>query len=447
MTSVARYNPFVSKNLNSEDFPQEFNDGNPDLWWHRRPYSLPLISSSLFTDTPTWQSLNGTQSLFDWFQNNPVFYATVMIKAREYANMKIDVVHRRTGKVEQRSTTRKDIPGKLYRTFEEPNVLQSRWEFWQQRKIMREVAGNSFAYGNFGMMPPDVKNLLALWNVWPQYMNYKLGKNYFEATNIDDIILGWKFEMGNYLKEWDGHEILHSNAPNVDPMKGLIFGQATALSLIRPLSNIDMAYESRNVIMKNRGMRVIISSGKKDANANLTLMGDEGKAVKEAMKNYGMREGQKQFFFSESPLTVVPIDQDVSKLGLFEEIQSDSMMVGNAFGVPATLLSLTIKGATYENQEASVRRLYQGALIPEADDDIISMSNFMNLEETDWMVVPNFDQVPALQQLKENATKTKSERLLSELGSKVITIAEYREQMGYGPMIITDETIAQDNAA
>src|SRR5690606_10169252 len=88
--------------------------------------SLPFTNYLLFSNTPYWQSLTNIQGLFDWFHVNPVFYATIMIKAREYANMRIKVINRWTG-LEEPSQTRKVIPAKLYALFNKPNVLQSRW--------------------------------------------------------------------------------------------------------------------------------------------------------------------------------------------------------------------------------------------------------------------------------------------------------------------------------
>lgn len=368
-----------------------------------------FLNVMLFSNTPHWQKLNGMQDLFNWYHSNPVFFATVMIKAREYANMKIKVVHRRSGKVEPENTL-KEIPRKIYQLFNRPNVMQNRWEFLMQRKIFEEVAGNSFTYGNFGMgFKPGINTVQALWNVWPAKMQFKLAGHYFEATQSSDVIREWKFEAGKYKKVWTPDEIMHRNKPNTEINDGLIFGRATAQSLYKPLSNIDMGYESRNVIMKNRGMRVILSSNKQDANGPISLLPEEKEVVDKQLKQYGLLEEQSQFFFTEYPLNATPIDQDVMKLGLFEEIATDAMVVANGFGVPEILVKLYLKGATFENQEASVRRLYQGALIPEAEDEMISWNNFLRTEETDWIIVGSFDHVPALQE-SENQKVEKAKK-------------------------------------
>ena len=364
-------------------------------------YSPIYYNYSVFQNSPYWQRLTGMQSLFDWYHKNPVFYAIVQIKARASANRKFFVKNRKTGKVEPESTL-KTIPAMIYKLLNQPNPLQSRWEFLKQKKIFDEVCGNSLTYGNAPMgFKPSINNIKTFWNIWPQYMQFELTGKYFDATEKSDIIKKWKFEYGTYKKEFTADEILHQNQPNTEIRDGLIFGRGTATTLTRPLSNIDMAYESRNVMMRNRGMRIILTSDKSDDSGNVPLMPDEKKQVDEAMKNYGMLEGQSQFFFSTMPLKAVPIDQDVMKLGLFEEIAQDAMICCNAWGVPEVLLKLYLEGATFENQDIAVKRLYQDTLIPEAKDDDIALNNFLRLDETEWYVESSFDHIPVLQKSKK----------------------------------------------
>lgn len=389
----------------------------------------------VFNNSAYWHELKNLRGIFDWFSLNPILYATIMVKARASANMRPKVVNRWTMQPEP-ITTRKEIPAAIYKKLERPNVTQSFWEWRLQKKIFDELAGNSFTYGNFTMgFTRDVKMLTALWNVWPAFMSYKLGNAYFEATKMSDIIKEWKFELGQYKKVWTADEIMHKNKPNTDPRNGLIFGTPPIMSLIRPLTNIDMAYESRNVLMKNRGMRVILTSEKEDASGVIPLQESEKKIVQNQIKDYGLLSNQSQFFFSQFPLKAVPIDQDVAKLGLFEEIATDTLTIAHGFGVPELLVKLYIKGGTFENLEASERRLYQSTLIPEDVDDMQALGNFLGLDETDWMLLPDYSHIACLQESedkKETREKTKSDRLLNALAKNAITKDEYREEMGYG---------------
>lgn len=378
-------------------------------------FGTPFLLSSIFINSPTWYDFKGFNNLYNRFCRNPVLYSVIMIKARAFGNMKIHVRNKKTLEVEPPSTN-KSIPSMLYKLIKKPNVLNSTWEFLQQRKIFEQLYGNSFTYGNFGIgLKNDITTLTSLWNVWPQHMKVKLTGKYFSATEMSDIVKGWKFEYGTYKQEWESDEIMHRNAPNLDPMDGLIFGTPIATSLSKPLSNIEIAYESRNVIMKNRGFRAAITSEKGDASGAVPLMPEEKEIVQQEMKDYGTREGQKQFFFSTMPLKVTPIDQDVMKLGLFEEIATGAMITCNAFGVPEILLKLYLQGATFENQQESERRLYQGTIIPESEDDMIALNSFFGLDDTEWELFGTFDHLAVLQKSeKEKAQAYKDTSVYME---------------------------------
>lgn len=357
-----------------------------------------LSNFAVFNNSPYWITLNSMHQLFETYRRNPVFFATIMLKAREYANMRIKVYNKNTDQEIKPTSKQPQVRG-LYNLFKRPNVLQSRWEFMKQRKIFGEVCGNSFTYANIPTgLQKRADTITTLTNVWPQYMAYTLGGQYFDATDISEIVKEWKFEYGTYKKKFDPHHIMHRNEANLTPTEGLILGQPIAASLIKPLSNIEMAYESRNVMIKNRGMRVVFTSNKGDTSGAIALTEEEKEVVDARMKKYGNLEGQSQFFFSEMPLNVQVIDQDVRKLGLFDEIAMDAMIVCHAFGVPEILLKLYLQGATFENQEAAVRRLYQGTLIPEADDDMIGFNTFLGLDDTDFELRASYDHIPALQQ-------------------------------------------------
>lgn len=418
-------------------FKNLFSKWNDKLFWGYSNYFL-------FNNSPQWLDLKKTQALFDLFCTNPIYYATVMIKARETANMKFCVENKKTGETEPEDTT-KEIPAKIYKLLNKPNPFQSRWEFLNQQKIFREVAGNSFVYATTPLgVKKSISDITTLKNIWPQYMEVKLTGQFFEATNQEDVIEKWRFNVDSYKKEFEPSQILHRNNPNIDTKDDLILGKSAALSLLRPLSNINLAYESRNVLLKNRGMRGIFTSDKSDAMGRLTLQNHEKNSVIDELKEYGNLESQNQFFFTAHPLKYTPIDQDVRKLGLFEEIATDAMIVANAHGVPEILVKAYLEGTTFENQEASIRRLYQGTIIPEAMDDITALNTFLGLDETEWEIKGTFDHIPALQKSekdKADANKNMSaylERLFLMGG---ITLNTWLDQLELPKMPDGDITI------
>lgn len=382
--------------------------------------SFPYANYNSFRQSAYWNQLVGLQSLFLWYQSNPILNTVINIKARESANMRIVVENINTGQIEPENT-RKEIPAKIYRLIKNPNPLQTQWQWLKQRKIFRDVAGNGFTYANWpDTLKRDIRNIETLFNVWPAFMQFKLAGNYFEATQIEDIIKEWRFEYGSYKKQWNPNQILHQSESNTDPTDGLIFGIPKIKGLIKPLSNIDLCYESMNVIIKNRGMRGIISPDKSDASGKIPLSKDEKKAVEAEIKDYGTLQDQMQFFFSHMPLNYNAVDQDVRKLGIFEEIATDTKIVCHVFGVPEILVQMDLQGTTYENQESSLRRLYQGALIPEGEDDLDGLNKFLGLNETDWRLKGYWDHIPCLQ--KSEKEKSESNKNISIYMEKLFLI-------------------------
>jgi hypothetical protein len=228
-------------------------------------------------------------------------------------------------------------------------------------------------------------------------MEYKAGGSFFDAQKRSDVIKEWRFKYGEYEKVFTGEEVLLQAEPNTDVNMGVVFGRSKIANLSRPVSNIDMAYESRNVIMRNRGMDVIISPNAKDESGNVPMDVDEIKELKDAIDGYGTLEGQKWAWFAPYPVSAIPINRDVRKLGLFEEIATDAMICANVFGVPEILLKLYLQGATFENQQQSIQRLYTGTVIPKSDLDALELSTFLGLDGTDYCYKVLWDHIPELQ--------------------------------------------------
>jgi len=98
----------------------------------------------------------------------------------------------------------------------------------------------------------------------------------------------------------------------------------------------------------------------------------------------------------------------VKELQLFEEVESDSITVSNAFGVPELLTKNYVKGGTFENVKASEKRLYDSTIIPEARDYAVGFNSFLKTEELGIRLFPRFDHVAALQTDKKDEATTNS---------------------------------------
>jgi hypothetical protein len=370
---------------------------------------------SLVTGKPFYTSLDSQSELENEYRTNPVLSSVINMKADYSANAVISVRNIKNGEIitdkDFRNTKSNDhILKQMFRLKNNPNPLQSTKEFLSLVSIFKDVFGNGYIYGNSATNDVNIRDIAYMWAVWSQYMKPVTTGKYFDSTSIDSIIKGWEWEWNTYKKNFTTNEILHRKEPNVrlKTPSDLVLGESRQVSLAWALSNIKIAYESRNVIAKERGMRAIISTNNKDGNVGSVPMdSDEKTEVQKDLKtNYGFLEGQDQFMVTRHNISVHSIDQDVRKLGLLNEISSDAMVVAERYGVPEVLVKLYMKGATFENQESSERRMYQNTTIPESKDRTDDINDWLKTRDFGYEYINSFDHIPVLQENVKDRSET-----------------------------------------
>ena len=419
---------------------------------------VPPYINSLITGDPFYTSLDNQSQLEKEYDINPVLSSVINLKADYLSNAIISIRNIKNGEIItdkqfKQSKTIDPILKAMFKLKNNPNPLQSTKEFFGLTSIFKDVFGNSFIYGNSVTDNINIKDVEFLWAVWPQFMKPVLTQNVFDAASLSGILKQWDWKKGTYEKTFSIEEILHRKDPNIGlkDSADLILGTSRQKSLSWPLSNIRIAYESRNVIARERGMRAIISSANKDAHMGAVPMdGDEKQEVQADLRGYGFRNGQDQFMFTRHNIAVHHVDQDVRKLGLLNEIASDAMAVSERYGVPEILVKLYIKGATFENQESSERRMYQNTTIPEANDFIEDLNVWLKTRDFGYEYIVSFDHIPVLQEnekdrseINKNISMVHKEMFLTG----AITYNQWLQAVGYpvtteawGKKRITDMT-------
>ncbi|MCK5602802.1 phage portal protein [Candidatus Pacearchaeota archaeon] len=377
------------------------------------------------------------------FRRNPVLSSVINLKADYASNAVISVRNVKNGEIFTDKDFKENknldpVVRNMFRLKNNPNPLQSSKEFLTLTSIFKDVFGNSFVYGNVPMGDFNITNIKTMVPIWPQYMTPLLTGKYFDAISVDGIIKRWDWVNGSNKRPFETEEILHRKDPriNFNTDTDLVMGESRQVSLEKPLSNIIIAYDSRNVIARERGMRAIISSSDSDGNMGSIPMGDpEKQEVQADLKtNYGLMEGQDQFMVTRHNIKVHHVDQDVRKLGLLSEIASDGMVVAERYGVPEILVKLYMKGATFENQESSERRMYQNTTIPDANDRIEDQNIWLKCRDFDHEYIVTFDHIPVLQEnLKDRSEINLNDNKVLErlFFSGAITYNQWLQKLGF----------------
>jgi len=368
--------------------------------------SYPYLSL-IVGENPKFYEYNKPELLESEYVKNPVLSTAVDLRASYLSNAQFNVRDLRNGELitykDFKKSNAKDIYlRKMFRLMYNPNPLQSRMEFLILVSSMHDVFGNSFIRANSATKDINIRDVGTLFSIYPQYMTPKVTGRYWDAVEEKDIIRKWVWKWRGKEQDFGVDEILHRKEPNIQFNKpeDLVLGQSKIISLSVPLSNIRIAYESRNVIAKERGMRGIIASDVKDVTmGSVALQDDEKEQVQKDFKDgYGFREGQNQFYITGMPVKYYAVEQDVKKLGLLDEIASDAQIVYNKFGIPEVLGKLYLEGATFENQESSERRMYQNTTIPFAEDYANDINDWLKTRDFNYEYEVSFNHLPVLQQ-------------------------------------------------
>lgn len=336
---------------------------------------------------------------------------------------------------------------KVFNLLNNPNPWQSRFEFWKQREIFKAVFGNSYVYLNYpDFFEGNIMRANTMVNAWSQCMFPEYNRTeIWDVTKIEDLIKAYVFKYGKYIRKFNPATIIHTNDVNINfNPNQLTVGQSRLQSLKEPISNIDMAFESRNVIGKKRGSLGIFSGMMKDATGVLPLTKTDKEEIQKDFESYGTLSTQSQYMFTRFPLTFQKTSMNVDELKLFEEVSADVMLIAHKFGVPEILVKTYIQGATFENQSASIKRLYQDTLIPESEDDESALSNYFQAQANNFKIKYSYDHIGAMQEDEKNAAIVNNQNAAAfeKLFIKgAATLNEWRKAMKLPPLQNGDKTI------
>jgi hypothetical protein len=397
------------------------------------PYN-PVNISGIGSAAAQWRKFQEYQHYENAFETNVGVSSVIDIKASAKANVRFKLKDSKTGVLIPANEMNPEQLN-LYNLLKQPNPFQSTYEFWKQFEIFKSVFGNAYWYTTLPEGFTDPLDAYSLVNIWPQYITPIYTGQLWDAKDKSDLIKYYLFQFGKLRKEFDPLSIVHRNDVRItlNPDQ-LTMGTSRLQSLSRPITNIDKAFESRHVISKNRGALGIFSGGTKDQVTGTMPLSPKNKTeIQEDFKQFGTLEHQWQYIFTRFPLQFQRTAMSVKELMLFEEVAIDIIHIATKFGVPEVLVKAYLEGATFENQEASERRLYQNTIIPETDDDVIALNNYFRTEERGFEIVGSFAHIPVLQKNRvENATvNEKNNKIYMDLFMKgACTLGEWQEIVG-----------------
>lgn len=365
------------------------------------------------------------------FLEIPEINAVINLKARVFSQGVVRAFNVKTGE---------EIPNdKFVEYFKKPNWFQTQAQFTRQSKVYREIFGNEYLYGVAPVGMPE--RLKQLYTIPPEWVNVKYKSDtlfFLEAEQPKGALKYW-VQQDNSKIPLELDNLIHNMDNNIDGGKGNKRNKGTfcGISKLSPLSvavnNMRMAYETRGVLLKNRGAVGILSNAGTDVSGTIPLDSKEVERVQEEYKKrYGALEGQSALLITSANLKYQQMAIPPDKLGLFQEIEEDFNKVLDAYHVPAELF-VRSKGATYENQKQARKGLYAETIIPEAVEWLEPISNkYYERSDGNVRLMMDYSHLPVFQE----DVKTKAESLGAAirnlsllLSDKQITQDEYRVEL------------------
>lgn len=362
--------------------------------------------------TPSYGNISSKFYLLNCYENNPVVQSVINIKANALSNMRFSIRNLSDGEVTPLSEFDSD-GGYIKRLLHNPNPLQSQTEWLRQFKINFEVFGNAYMYAllpigftkNF-----DYKNVQTLNNLHSSYVTPVLTGDWLTATDKKDIIKEYLFTSLNDKEQTlDTDAVFHLNNGNIRLDGNFTEGVSDLIALNAPISNIDIAFESRNTLGRNQGALGILTSEKKDeALGNIPLTDDEIDKVQHSMRKYGTQDGQYKHIITPMPLKYQKMALSTKELMLLEEVSHSTLAICNSKGVPEELLRNYIKTGSFNTDGNSAeKRLYDSTIIPESVEFINALNSFLNLNKHGYEILGTFDHVKCLQADRKKEAQVK----------------------------------------
>lgn len=339
---------------------------------------------------------SGHESSLKAYRCCPPVTAIINKKAQAFVNGKTWILDKEGNEAQTIDAT------KLRKLLARPNALQT----WRQFEAQAYIYSQVFGYSVLLPIKPVgyTRNIDAgmLWNIPPYMVDIEETKKLFYQDNANGIIKKVVINLNGLKTELNADEVyfIKDFSPSFDSP---IIPESRIRPLEMPINNIIGSLESRNVLINYRGALGILTP-EKDQFGIAPVDSDYKEILQGEFSRYGLSKRQWKFIISEAALKWQPMGVPTKDLMLFEEMEDDIMRVCDGLNFPFPLMSNTRNNNLGgSNTDPNHTLLYQGAILPEADNFYEQLNHFFGLEELGLRLDKDYKHISALQgdQVKE----------------------------------------------
>ncbi len=310
-----------------------------------------------------------------------------------------------------------------------PNPAQSGREWLYTVSVNEDIHANAYVsmVGN-SMFKDSLPQVL--WPLPSEHLEMLLTGKLFKQTTLKEIIKGYRLKIREYEVGFDTDEVIHFKQPGAN-----ILATENKIKTLQPqLSNIKFTYDTRNVLIRERGPVGLISY---DGGADLQgISANERKEKeKELQEEYGVAGKQRRNMLSKLPMKFTPMGFKTKDLMLFEEVEDAFNLILDSYGQNINIFSRS-KGATFENYKETLKSVYENNIIPRGERYAEKLTHRLITDNSGVEIRMRFD-IKALQanekekfeaeQARQDAFAKRVETLDKLLEGEHITPDEYLE--------------------
>lgn len=358
--------------------------------------------------------LNGRDKL-DIALSNPVLSSCINIRANCLSNAIF---------YQENANGEKVFDSKDLELVNNPNPFQSRQDFLKQYEWYRVAYGWVYQkpMGSVGFKPNSIYNLKSSCIEFPKELKRSLiwdkqdTKDYYSQEFIyEQDGIKKKIELKDIIPFYDISNGL------IDTKESLVTSPSRLDSIIKSLSNIDLALTAENVMIQSNG-RELFSQDVKGGNLGVQLpmdVEDKNNIDAKLVNNFGFGRGRRRAITTNKPVEWQSLHIKLSELGLHESITNNANIVSQSLEVPNEIYKAFKKGDTFENQGAAMVNFYQNVIQPVADDLCNSWNSFFDIKNP---IKASFEHIPSMSTIEEQ----KANRML-----KIATAYEKLTRAGF----------------
>lgn len=412
---------------------------------------LPQSEHSMDVAPGSYRGIDGSDPMFFWgdnfnvekvfsytghtssltaYKQCPPLTSVINRKAQAYINGKTWIMN-----TQGKEATSPDAK-KLKKLFARPNPIQSWKQFEAQQQIYIQLFGFSIV---FPIIPAGFEKYgpieaSSMWNIPPFMIDIKESNKIFYQTDqsgiIDKIQLTYRNQKVDLpLKSL---YIFKDFTPSFET---LVFPESRVQTLQMPINNIIGAMESRNVLINYRGALGAFTQEQSGGQyPTIPMQPAEKEQLQKDFARYGLKNRQWKFIITTAALKWQQIGIATKDLMLFEEIDSDTMMICDQFGYPYRLLANNSSNSLGGSDVKQYKQLlYQDTIIPEAESCYEQWNNMFLTEERNINIQKDYSHLPILQEdEKDKATAryTRNQALLIEFQNNLLTLNRWLELNG-----------------